>query len=562
MQNMHGGNIRIQGGEPSKRVRPKGNKVSRTRRKKAASATKLKAKARLTARTPADAGQKSLFQTGGTQILPEKPDFANRIDERRQLKAKNTHFFMIFAPAGYGKTRLLKQIGEDFKQDGWDAILLDCREDARNLANTSQVLSKLESILLVPGHDGNILENLPEKERLNRVAAAIARTHGQVLFLFDHVEYLNEDVFKWIGNNLLAGLKGRPRIQGLRAFFACRYDRALPGGETATKMGIHLRAFPLSNFDEEDLVQVMKTWAPSLNEDEQLQTARALLDLTRGHPRCVTNVFPKLERSGFTLHRDNGRFREDVRRELFETCVRNVVQDEILAKVDTELRTDSLRTVFVLRRVCTTSLGFLRDAPELQGHDLSTSYSCERFIRGPLEKTRLLTPPVNDELWDTDLIVRHFFAEASQLDPVLRPRYLQLQSIAHSLFLGLFKGTGIPEPPRGRLQNRFYIEAIYHWCRVVEVGDISEEEKRQGLKNLTKIWGEFSRPQFRDHVAHMENLIKLLDDEEVDLPLLLGAQIGEGAFDEFKAELIEVANAISKAQRERDEGGVADAQPQ
>lgn len=464
--------------------------------------------------------------------VPEKDElvFANRVRESRELRQDNKYdFYMVYAPAGYGKSRLLKQLLVDFYEDGWLSFYLCFKANTSAQASTFAVLIGLLDSL--QEKTGDIAT---ESDAMERLAGILADEGGRALFVFDSVECATDDVFSWIGDTLLADLKNRSRNHRVRAFFGCRYSRRLPGGGASTTAGVHLQPYSLSRFHEDDLALALRTWAPQLKNDEaeSSRVARDVLELTRGHPGCIARVFRVLTKNKFNYHRTNGRFREDRRRELFDSCVAPVVRDEILAGVAKD-SLPILRLAFTFRNVSPTFIELLRDEPELAGCDFTDPFAGQSIMGRHLWPTHLLAPPTSHEAeWQiADPAVRHFFAEENLIHD--RDRARTLHGTIKNCFMAWFEGdgAGLPHLAVGPEQNRCFVEGLYHLCRELEASEASLEDRRSQIVQLPHVWAAHSRPQYQDHVLHADNLVGMLDDpDEVDIPALVDALAGEGAF--------------------------------
>ncbi len=230
--------------------------------------------------------------------------FTNREDEIRTiLSPLAAAYYAVHAPAGYGKTELLKQLDIRFHEYNWDCVYVSIGEQmtAIDLANTIAQELGIEDLF----HQN--IELPPEL----RIAGALKRQWSEPekseegLVLLIDVENLsafsvaNEIVEKFIpaiqkSLNVLEIFS--KKLKSFRMILAGRYiSKNIKDGT------LILKNFPLSTFDY-SVVQSSVRESYLKQEDEQCiaQISAHLMYFTGGHPDCIVQILQRYGNSGLT----------------------------------------------------------------------------------------------------------------------------------------------------------------------------------------------------------------------------------------------------------------------
>lgn len=320
-------------------------------------------------------------------------EFANRVQELNSLRRVDGVDMIIDAPAGYGKSRLLKE-GEKWYKEGhymddapsktWKCILVNLEECPYHSGERYQQYILSTIITQLDGHS---------KRRLTtgHVAELIEEQQTNVLFMFDSVES-HRSATRWLKDEFINDLKGMIGKKKVRVVFSGRY---IHSDDVDWSNYTLLR---LSNFDK----SVVQNVIDADRKPQQIETlAREIIFLSGGHPGIIEALVRTLRNKKWIVYLGEEYLRPEDRRMLFRHCQEEIDDaiEDILEGVDIDLR-KSLLLLCVFRRynldTIGTFLGLASKSTNKNVKELSRSLASFTNIMdllGKVVKIGLVDPP-------------------------------------------------------------------------------------------------------------------------------------------------------------------------
>lgn len=235
---------------------------------------------------------------------PPHVPFTNREDELKQiLSSFAPPYHLIDAPAGYGKTALLRELERRFEEQEWTCAYVSVQE-LRSIPDIAQALATELGVELGPDTDARLLGLNLGKQILQQREEDLASTgsdysRGVVLLidvdkrpwtsLFPTVDALFTDLIPGVEYNLHRSEFFRKAHNPFRVIFAGRYL----AGKTPETTSLSLTIRKLTPFDYE----VIRDTAQAYLSDQRgiSQLAAHLMYFTGGHPGCMARVLELYE---------------------------------------------------------------------------------------------------------------------------------------------------------------------------------------------------------------------------------------------------------------------------
>jgi hypothetical protein len=212
-------------------------------------------------------------------------NFVNREEELRESRGRYALPYLFFeAPAGYGKTELLKAIEQEHFRDGWLSIYVKAPQDVSNAADLAEEVARQADYLKGVSHFsdarsmGLVLGGVLS-ERVESLEAS-----GLIL-LMDSIERLPEDEVDVFANHFLAGIRSALKKDSWRVRIAGRYIGS-SWKRWAEEPEFNVRT--LAPFSFKYVKQTVCALLPS-QEDPSLYAAH-LMHVTGGHPGCMARI--------------------------------------------------------------------------------------------------------------------------------------------------------------------------------------------------------------------------------------------------------------------------------
>ena len=279
------------------------------------------------------------------QIVENKVQFTNRVDEKDTILSINAPaYFILDAPAGYGKSELLGELVNTFGRRKWYCyqLTLDLLDDENSLI--SMLASQLEK---TQKRDISTIEEFGKALRNEWVEET---TSKGLVWSIDFVGKPNLPLLKWL---LVTFIPEIQKILDSLKFFkevANRFRVLIAGRYLATHLSIEppYQVKKLSPFKYNIFKDATKKFL-SNGYDEQLidELSAHLFFHTGGHPGCMNDILKIYKLEGIPLD-----FSENVRSELWSQVVKKYADEAFNDFLNSSPTLDStLNQLVVLRYV-------------------------------------------------------------------------------------------------------------------------------------------------------------------------------------------------------------------
>jgi len=472
-------------------------------------------------------------------LINDDLPFANRKQELNDLRAsENNSYIFIYAPAGMGKTRLMKAMERDLQDQhqntelAWFTawICFDREEEAKSspLAVLKALIRSTDPAAVPP----ELLEEQNDEEQIESLITqfleiATKGNRRRLALFLDALGSAKPEVIDFLESDLIPNLSGRATVSSLRVFASARW----PLSATAGKTGLAWRPMPLSPFRHRDICDVLSLHLnnPGVESVKQEAIAWQLLELCRGHPRSVSNILKRVGKHP----RLDGKNRLTNHKVLFERVVKPAIQDEIVntAKRESEIDDRALQSIFTLRVASPSFLGAcLRDDPDLATYELHKRGKSNELYN-KLGNTRLMDESYNQANkfgLALDPVVRHFFSMSLVYED--KPRHQRLHERAFRYYEGQLSKHENTSWLAGADQLMTATEALYHACCLLLTFEPPVQQNLTELIARIDAWREWWQCGNIDVDRFAREWIARIRDDQ-DLPLLLRMLLGESGYE-------------------------------
>jgi nucleoside phosphorylase len=449
-----------------------------------------------------------LGQAGGTKVAPvdipsnEHVPFTNRQDELNELTAISAsgQCYAVNAPPGYGKTDLMKQVEERFKENGWDCGRAELNSSSTMEEVANSLSQKLE-IKLNPDlklswglrFSGELRKKYDSKAPIG--VALIIDLNGQPTE--ELLKDLLENFIPQVRRTLMVMANFYSRQSLLRIILAGRY---LNTSDAVREAQIKERfiLYPLSPFTYDVVVQSTQRYLPN-NGSEWDDLAAHILFLTGGHPGCTAYSLELFRSAGLSLADFLELYTQDIRQKV--STVTQAIVDVLVAK-DPNLFLVVTGILSLLRYVDNYAVqDILEFHPECNVRDHHDLWNRLKGIHLLEKEPRFLE----------DSIARRLLACRLRDTPFQSGRYEELKTKARKICL-----RRISPESRSSPIERWVVEFLYQSLQPLNQGGMKERSARQLLRQR---FFEQTVPEAMDHFLFNRDISE--DDWSVEINALL-----------------------------------------
>ena len=389
---------------------------------------------------------------------PDEIAFSNRHEELAKLRNPTIpQYIVIDAPAGYGKSRLLREMVRSYKDEKWVCTLIDLRDaPARDVRRW--VLQQLGAQLAAqgrayvapgPGTTDDDYDN--EIEALAAAMKGDPSDQRSILLLFDSTEVRGLEHEGWLLQGCAAPIFEHLRmvLQGSRKFRAVFAGRYATARWKAYRHGQVVYSLQLGPFDVDAIAETVQKlqleWGANLTHEDLLRFSRNLLRITGGHPGCIATLLTDVIRHNFI--RVARYDKRDFQHQTYLRVVRPVIQD-IKAGIPAEVQPAFQRlSVFrrftyrmIQRMIADGKIPPLPDSTDDPGWDLVTKLRSQWYLINREREKEFYADAITRQLLALELRQEHpqTFAElTAYAEQVYRTALEYERKVARQLVIEL-----------------------------------------------------------------------------------------------------------------------------
>jgi|GEM_PF-4748008 len=392
-------------------------------------------------------------------------EFVNREQELDRLspdrlRASRSPYTLIGAPAGYGKSYLLKRLMARVQSSDATAQAWNCRYVDLSYAGEEPTAWIAQALIGRPEQDVQALTT----QIIQTLSTPWAGGRRAVLLLFDTVERLNAQAAQWL-YELFHTLHVRTRIGG-REIVVVRI--VVAGRSIETFWAGYERAFPsmlapqrllLTSFDAYPIQELVWSRAQRAQVllDDQIVTeiVREVQHLSGGHPAIIRALVDHLTEQAFAIGAVD-RYFDDQRATLVHTCVEPIAE-ALLADLPPHMRM-AVQTLSIFRRFNANTIRRLICAGELPA-DVD-----EIDLIGTLQRAHIVLGPTIQEPFYRDHLMRRVLAIAmASTSDECAAYYRRLNMLALNLYAGWIRGEDLIDSHLKSTQRLYsLLEWLFH----------------------------------------------------------------------------------------------------
>jgi len=435
-------------------------------------------------------------------------EFVNRNYELDEIcRPVGPKFVLVDAPAGYGKSFLLRKVKETFEErEDWAIVLVNLKSQ-RDMSSdrVEQACAAIANEIAKQVGKGEIVNPSMQKDRIasemNKILQPLAQ---KILLLFDDTQVLSPDASNWL-LSVISKLDHALRTarKELRVVLAGRYAR-----DWSRRARFGIRLLELSPFDLEvirPIVHGALERSPLAVRDIDQAFVDALVWYTHwisgGHPQGIGGIVSRIESLNAVPLDLQDFFFSDVFQEdgrsgtMFDLYTEPIVE----AIVGSLTVRDALETVSIFRKFNPDILDILISDEEIQGFESGWKLLQELLKTHLVDTPNLANPMYSDEIVRRMLDIRMRISEPD--------RYERLNRRAKEIFRTWALGDklqGIPK--RGELDTHVrlisIVESLYHTLSLmqhtvsliglekVQIEQSNESELKKELRLYLKAIGD------------------------------------------------------------------------
>jgi len=228
--------------------------------------------------------------------------FQNREDEIRAIQSSFAPpYFLLDAPAGYGKSVLLEQLAKRFKEDNWLVAHVRLDEQSSVQGLVAELAQTLE--MKCPPTSPDLVHCAAQLARILLDDKGNKMTQEGLVFLIDLDQEPALSMFEQLLRDFIPTAQESLRVHEffqakhnrLRVILAGRY---LAGRVRSASGGIPLTVLRLAPFNYTVIRDTIQILFPNYATKSIVQIAAHAMYLTGGHPGCIAHCLASYQSSG------------------------------------------------------------------------------------------------------------------------------------------------------------------------------------------------------------------------------------------------------------------------
>ncbi len=426
--------------------------------------------------------------------------FANREDEIELILSSSApSYYLLDAPAGYGKTELMAELKRRLREQGWVCACAPVSDHSSLLDVANTLAQELGIPLRLDPDTRQLGENLASA--LNRQRRENITQQG-VALLID----LSKGPSFPIGDLLDEFIPGIQTGLRILEFFATKYNRFraviagrfLASREEVVSATLPLKVLKLTPFDYDVVRDTAGNYLVGHSESSIGQISAHVTHLTGGHPGCMARMLEMYRESGLSPDGFLTSYAEDIQSVVLREVenIRNDIRPELRRTLD-DLSVFRYLDYGLLRRLISG------DAPLIQGYEseydladkLTGTYLLDwkgRLLRDDTTR-RLLAIRLRQEVGMEAFSARCRQAQALCADHLREPT-IQMPEMWAIEFMYQFlqQYAEIIQTPQGRQEIRqsFFGETVPNALRLL-VSNRNAKVEQNALKRALDTDWEF-----------------------------------------------------------------------
>lgn len=451
-----------------------------------------------------DAAQNAIRQISDVLCAGEI-EFVNRENELyllgvERLRASLSPYTLLSAPAGYGKSYLLRHLVDAVESDEtlrekWHCCYVDCAPREEHEDQVAALVHVIAGLSLPDRSESDVSAGIVCDHIVQELSTPLPDGRRAVLLIFDGVERIDEQARWWL-YALLHNLRTRTRA-GYREIVTVRV--IIAGRDVGSFWDGYAWTYPrppapqrvdLSPFGERPIQELLWSRARAVHVDLDDQTIVQMADelqyLSGGHPTVVRSLVDHLAGHSFAIGSPSEYFIRH--REQLVRAVLSPVAEDLLDSLEVYLGPQTTRAVqalSVFRRVNANTVRALIEAGVLPVdiHEIA--------LLGDMQRVHLLDGPGIREPFYRDHLLRRIWAlNMAYGSDEGQAQYRRLNKVALDLYAGWIRnlGQGLPDTHLKATQRLLsVVEWLFH---ALQDEDTSEGELRAGLREHVRVLSE------------------------------------------------------------------------
>jgi hypothetical protein len=379
-------------------------------------------------------------------VDPNSISFINRLHEVELIThPSRPPYVLIDAPAGYGKSRLLRQIQSWYREKRvWECILVDFSADEHQ-TSLQDVIDSLEDQL--PNYRHLKGRNLDEHiNHVVRTLKANKKLEG-IILLFDSVEKLTAETAQQLLHEVV--IRIFQELEGVGFFKSGRKFRAVFAGRHVAnswknlahgRLPLDVRS--LGPFDLNAIIDTVRTVVREIDKDFPDENIRDIsyhiMRFTGGHPGCIATIISELANTEFVGWKRY--FAQRGQDHIYWDIVEPVIQ-EVKRGIPKRLHL-AFETLSVFRRFSYETIRYLLNRGEIQWKlNIEAEGDPAWKLYSEIKATGLVN--WNEGFFSDDIVRRLLAIEIREEEADL---YRQLCNCAEESYDELLAGSQVKNP--------------------------------------------------------------------------------------------------------------------